>query len=221
MDTASVVRDHKFFTRDLSLDLPRLLEWTFDLDENIRSGKLNLKASEEILDYYKDKPAGAGTALLSYYNIFEMSNPQIDILKNAINDALMEACDYYGIDYDSEEWYLHGWYNRNAGEGMWDVSPLDHEDKWHEHMNGVGAPVFHGYYCVNAEPSVTVYKIFKNPENIKVNVNKNNRLVLSEVGHPHGMGNWRSSEERVTLAYDVAPRAYIGDEDAQTWTRLN
>jgi hypothetical protein len=46
-------------------------------------------------------------------------------------------------------------------------------------------------------------------------------MILSEVGHPHGMGNWRVSDQRITLAYDVAPRAYIGDEDAETWTRLN
>lgn len=221
MDTASIVKEHKFFTRDLSIDLSRLLTWTIDLDDRIRSGELEIGASKEMLDVYRNRTSGAGTALLSHYNIFEMGNPDLNILKNAINSALLEACEYYGIDYDSEEWYLHGWYNRNDKDGMWDVSPIDNEDKWHEHMNGVGAPVFHGYYCVNAEPSVTVYKIFKNPENIKVNVNKNNRMVLSEVGHPHGMGNWRVDDQRITLAYDVAPRAYISDEDAQTWTRLN
>lgn len=221
MDTASVVKDHRFFTRDLSLDLQKLTSWTLSLDNDIRSEKINIGASKEMLDVYRDNPGGAGTALLSHYNIFEMGNSDLDILKQNINDALKEACVYYGIDYNSEEWYLHGWYNRNSKDGMWDVSPLDHEDKWHEHMNGVGAPVFHGYYCVNAEPSITVYQIFKNPNNIRVNVNKNNRMILSEVGHPHGMGNWRVDTDRITLAYDVAPRAYISDDDAQSWTRLN
>mgnify|MGYP000570720641 CR=1 FL=1 len=221
MDTTSVVKEHKFFIRDLDTNLQSLYDWTINLDNNIRSGNININADKETLNVYKDRPSGAGTALLSYYNIFNMGNSEIEKLKNGIHDALKEACEYYGIDYNSEEWYLHGWFNRNAKEDMWDVSPLDHDDKWHEHMNGVGAPVFHGYFCVNAEPSVTVYQIFKNPNNIKVNVNKNNRLVVSEVGHPHGMGNWRSDETRITLAYDIAPRVYISDEDAQTWTRLN
>lgn len=213
------MKDHKFFIRDIDNDIESLLSWTLDLNERLVSGNL-VELDKSMLDAYKDSSSGAGTAFLSHYNIFEMGNPQIEKLKNAIHDALKEACIYYEIDYDSEDWYLHGWFNKNAKEDMWDVSPIDHQDKWHEHMNGVGAPVFHGYYCVNAEPSVTVYQVFKNPENIKVNVNKNNRLVVSEVGHPHGMGNWRVDGPRVTIAYDIAPRAYISDEDAQTWTRL-
>ncbi len=211
--------EHKFFVRDIDANLESLMSWTIDLDNSIRSGKLELEIPQEMLSIYKDRPSGAGTALLSYYNIFDMGNPDIEKLKNGIKSALLEACEYYGIDYASEEWYVHGWFNRNAKDDMWDVSPIDHEEKWHEHMGGVGAPVFHGYYCVNAEPSVTVYQVFKNPDNIKVNVNKNNRLVVSETGHPHGMGNWRSDEQRITLAYDIAPKSHIGQE-SENWTRI-
>ena len=213
--------DHRFFIEDLDIDLNSLSQWTIDLDSSIRSGQLDIGADSSLLDIYKDRSSGAGTALLEYYNIFNMGNADLDKLKNALNKNLKIACEYYGIDYNSKDWYLHGWFNRNAKDDLWDVSPIDHDDKWHEHMNGVGAPVFHGYFCVNAEPSVTVYQIFKNPENIKVNVNKNNRLVLSEVGHPHGMGNWRVDGDRITIAYDIAPREYISDDNAETWTRLN
>lgn len=221
MDTSSIKKEHRFFTRDLDNNLEELLPWVIEFDEKLRSGQIADDLDEEKLSIYKDRPSGAGTVFLSHYNLFSYGNPSLDALKDGINDALKEACQYYGIDYDSEEWYLHGWFNRNAKEDMWDVSPIDHDDKWHEHMNGVGHPVFHGYYCVNAEPSVTVYQIFKDPNTIKVNVNKNNRLVVSEVGHPHGMGNWRVDGPRVTIAYDVAPRSYISEENALTWTRLN
>ena len=34
---------------------------------------------------------------------------------------------------------------------------------------------------------------------------KNNRLVVSEVGHPHAMGDWDWSGPRITIAYDVQP----------------
>lgn len=214
------MKDQKFFIRDLDNDLELLSDWIIDFDDKLRSGEI-IELTDDMAKIYGNRPSGAGTALLSEYNLFEFDNPQIEKLKQALNDALHEACDYYEIDYDSQEWFLHGWYNRNAKEDMWDVSPLDNDDKWHEHMNGVGSPVFHGYYCVNAEPSITAYKIFKDPNNIKINVNKNNRLVVSEVGHPHGMGNWRVDGQRITIAYDIAPRTFISDEDAQTWTRIN
>ena len=43
------------------------------------------------------------------------------------------------------------------------------EKAWHFH-DKVGAPHFHGYYCVNAEPSITYYNI---NDNIVENHNKN------------------------------------------------
>ena len=82
------------------------------------------------------------------------------------------------------------------------VSPLKHEENFHDHMAGEGAPFFHGYYCVNAEPSITYYKVFGNDVE---NHNKNNRLILSEMGHPHAMGDWDWQGSRITVAYDVLP----------------
>jgi hypothetical protein len=60
---------------------------------------------------------------------------------------------------------------------------------------------FHGYYCVKAEPSVTHYKI--NNSTPFENINKNNRLILSEMGHPHAMADWEWDGPRITVAYDI------------------
>ena len=89
-----------------------------------------------------------------------------------------------------------GWFNINRAE----VGKLD----YHDH-GSPGAPNFHGYYSVNAEPSITHYKLFNDPSRIVDNVNKNNRLVISEVGHPHAMGDWDWSGPRITIAYDIVP----------------
>jgi hypothetical protein len=70
-------------------------------------------------------------------------------------------------------------------------------------MGGKGSPDFHGYYCVNAEPSVTFYLIDKVTE--FENININNRAVVSETGHPHAPDNWYSREPRITIAYDIIP----------------
>jgi hypothetical protein len=61
----------------------------------------------------------------------------------------------------------------------------------------------------------------KDPENIKVNVNKNNRAVLSEVGHPHGMGNWRVDGDRLTIAYDIIPIEDLPEKEHNSWVLLN
>jgi hypothetical protein len=112
---------------------------------------------------------------------------------------------------------LQGWFNVNyvdKGKGKLD---------WHEHSPH-GAPVYHGYYCVNAEPSETHYKINNREDLRKVNVNKNNRAVLSETSHPHAMGDWNWDGPRITIAYDVVPlKLLIDDESAieQHWAPLN
>jgi hypothetical protein len=103
---------------------------------------------------------------------------------------------------------VQGWFNINYNH----VGKLD----WHEH-GGNGAPHFHGYYCVKAEPSVTHYRVFD--EEIQ-NINKNNRAILSETGHPHAMGDWDWEGPRITIAYDVIPLRFIPTEWEQHWIPL-
>lgn len=222
MATAGVTMkmEHKFFVADIDNDLESLTLFVEDLESKLISGNL-VSLPDGIFDELTSE-FGSGTMALSYYNIFDYNNEGIDKLKETLVDLLKEACVYYGIDYSAHRWGLHGWFNRNDKTQMMDVSPIDNPNNFHEHLNGIGAPNFHGYYSVEAEPSVTVYKINKDPENIRVNVNKNNRVILSEVGHPHGMGNWKSDSPRITIAYDIVP---VSDEELETdksyWTILN
>lgn len=215
-------KPHRFFIKDLDNDLPSLNAWITDLDLKLRSHNL-VPLPEGIFDELDrlNTDFGSGTMALAHYNIFSYDNPSIDILKESLKELLKDACKYYEIDYYAYTWGLHGWFNRNDKSQMADISPIDNPDNFHEHLDGIGAPNFHGYYAVNAEPSVTVYKINKDSDSIIVNVNKNNRAILSEVGHPHGMGNWKGQEPRITIAYDITP---ITDRDLEVnrdyWTIL-
>jgi hypothetical protein len=107
---------------------------------------------------------------------------------------------------------IQGWFNVNeSGNGKLN---------WHEH-GGPGAPDFHGYYCVSAEPSSTHYIVFDQEVE---NINKDNRAILSEMGHPHAMGNWDWQGKRITVAYDVTPLKTLksaGYENEQHWIPLN
>lgn len=194
----------KFFERYLDNDLDALFDYLQNKQQEILSGKIAGIPVDKIKDY--DIYNGPSTQLGSYYNIFDFENESILKLKDALRSATQEACEYYGIDFDSKNYHIHGWFNldyqspENRDEG---VSPLKHAEHYHDHMGGDGAPTFHGYYCVNAEPSITYYKIDRVTD--FENINKNNRAVISETGHPHGRDDWYSEKPRITIAYDIAP----------------
>jgi hypothetical protein len=145
------------------------------------------------------------------YNIFHYPNKEISTLLSSIRQLTKEACEYYGIDFDKQRYMIHGWFN------LWKLLSTEKiEDKsWHFH-DKVGAPNFHGYYCVNAEPSITHYRI--NGKSFD-NINKNNRAILSETGHEHAPGDWLNGHDRITIAYDVLP---IGPtiNSGRDWIRL-
>jgi hypothetical protein len=189
-------KEHKFFERNLDIDLVELskfLEEKYLLIENATlPGVTSMENDQGIFI----ESGSLSTVKWKEYNVFQFYHASLHKLYRAISDTVKEACEYYDVDFNKQNYYIQGWFNINRAE----VGKLD----YHDH-GSPGAPNFHGYYCVNAEPSVTHYKLFNDPSRIVDNVNKNNRLVVSEVGHPHAMGDWDWSGPRITIAYDVQP----------------
>ena len=201
----------------LDNDLSLLTEYLLRIEKDlIFTDKFNVPS--EIQDKFKVSPFGATTAMFNFYNIFNFDNSAIKNLKSSLVDLTKKACKYYEIDYSSSDYMINGWMNIDYGSayGNNPYNP-DETENFHDHGNGGGAPVFHGYYCVNAEPSSTFYLIDR--KNIFENINKNNRLILSETGHPHNIGNWTWEGPRITIAYDIAPKNidYVSDG----WISLN
>lgn len=197
----------KFFERFLDNDLEELFNYLVEKQKEILSGDMPGISKEKVAGF--DIYNGPSTQLCNEYNIFDFDAESIKKLKDALKSATKEACDYYGIDFDKENFHIHGWFNLDyqSPEDRSDgVSPIKNSEHYHDHMGGEGAPVFHGYYCVNAEPSVTYYKIDRLVD--FENINKNNRAVLSETGHPHGRDDWYSEIPRITIAYDIAPNGH-------------
>jgi hypothetical protein len=128
--------------------------------------------------------------------------------------------EYYGYDFEKQNYYLRGWFNLDHKDEYNLVSPLNKPEHFHDHSDGLGMPFLHGYYCVNAEPSSTFYQINKNTENVFENINKNNRAILSETGHPHGRNDWYEEKPRITIAYDITPRAFLENVEDATWIKL-
>lgn len=206
---------HKFFEKFLDNDLDDLYNYLENKQQEMLEDNIFNIPESELSKY--NKYNGPTTQLGMYYNIFDFDHDGIKKLKEALAEATKEASEYYGIVYEEQKYKIHGWYNLDPKtEGGGGVSPLKNNIFYHDHMGGEGAPIFHGYYCVNAEPSITYYLI--NGETQFENINKNNRAIVSETGHPHGRDDWYQDKPRITIAYDIAPS--ISDAPSDIWCYL-
>lgn len=203
-------KPHKFFERFLDNDLDLLakeLQERYDKIQNAEIPGVRPLSNDEI---WKESNS-VSTMKWREYNVFQFYSEGIYSLYRNIQSMVREASEYYEIDFDEQKYMIQGWFNINHARN----GKLD----WHDHGPN-GAPDFHGYYCVNAEPSTTHYITFGKEVD---NHNKNNRAILSEMGHPHAMGDWSWGGPRITIAYDVIPLKDLlmaGMDQEQHWLPL-
>lgn len=207
-------KPHKFFERYLDNDLDKLaafLEEKYKLIQNAQlRGVDDLGKKEE----YWLESGSVSTVKWREYNVFQLYSPEIYNIFKGLSSVVREACDYYEVDFDKQQYMVQGWFNINHA----DAGKLN----WHDH-GGPYAPHFHGYYSIKAEPSITYYKINDGVDRVVENHNKNNRLIVSEMGHPHAMGDWSWEGSRITLAYDIEPLQSLIQNDStieQHWIPL-
>ena len=207
MESSSKSRmPHKFFERSINNDLSQLSSFLLQRYKEIEEGvRLKGERNKETL---WDDSQSESTRQWDKYNVFQFHSVEIFNLFRSLREMTIEACDYYKIDFHAQNFIVQGWFNINyAKKGKLD---------WHEH-GGDGAPFFHGYYCVSAQPSNTHYRVF---DKEVTNVNKNNRAILSETGHPHAMADWDWDGPRITIAYDVVPLEYVRENWQQHWVPM-
>lgn len=202
---------HKFFERFLDNDLKELALQLSDRYKRIDRAEVPGVSSLGQNELWQSSNS-ISTIKWREYNVFQFHIDGIRKLYDSVSDMVHEACEYYGINFEEQQFMLQGWFNINEAHN----GKLD----WHEHGSS-GAPNFHGYYSVSAEPSITHYVVFDQEVE---NHNKNNRAILSEMGHPHAMGDWNWSGPRITVAYDVIPfrslKTDIGMTQEQHWVPL-
>ena len=185
-------RPHKFFERYLDNDLQILSAELQDRYAKIEMAKVIGTSLTKDSEAWKESNS-VSTMKWKQYNVFQFHLYELHKLFKAVREMTIEACNYYNLEFEKQFYMVQGWFNINyAGKGKLN---------WHDH-GPIGAPNFHGYYSVNAEPSVTYYRIFDNEIE---NHNKNNRAILSEMGHLHAMADWDWEGPRITVAYDIVP----------------
>lgn len=198
------VKPQKFFFRDLDLNLNEITEdLKIEYDRIAKCEMFGIQPHSEELDIFTYSKS-VSTQKSREYNAFQMYYHWMHDLYSAVVDMTREACNYYEIDYNSEQWVAQAWFNINSTEKGGKLG-------WHDHLDpNIPINAFHGYFAVNAEPSQTHYMI---NDEIKINDNKNNRAVLSLMGFPHAMGPWEWEGERITIAYDVLPLKILQQKD--------
>ena len=209
------MKEHKFFERNLDNNLEDLTSELTDRYSMIKNVEIEGVTPVGENEVWKST-GSVCTMKWREYNVFQFHIEGIYNLYQSISDMMKEACDYYDIDFVKSKYMMQGWFNiNNAKDGKLD---------WHDHSApGDFAPLFHGYYCVNAEPSSTYYMLFNDPSKVVENPNRNNRAILSEMGHPHAQGDWSWDGPRITVAYDIVPfdriKTYPKDQE-QHWIPL-
>jgi hypothetical protein len=206
------MKDHKFFERFLDVNTDRLAEYLAYQYDRIQDQ--TLPGIKELGQGEIWTESGSlSTVKWREYNVFQFLNPDIYKLYKTIGEVMREACEYYELDFAKQEYMVQGWFNINHTK----KGKLD----WHDH-GGPYAPHFHGYYSVKAEPSVTYYRIFNDPEREVANHNIDNRMIISEMGHPHAQADWDWEGPRITVAYDIVPLKSLAQARAseQHWIPL-
>jgi len=204
------LQPHRFFEYTLENDLDLLVNELTDRYQKIEKAEVLGVTPLTGSEIWKESNS-VSTMKWQQYNVFQFHILGIRKLYNAVSEMVKEACEYYDIDFYEQDFMMQGWFNINYAKS----GKLD----WHDH-SPQGAPFFHGYYAVKAEPSETHYYAF---DEHKVNDNKNNKAILSEMGHLHAQGDWDWDGPRITVAYDIVPFKEIqlaGADQEQHWIPL-
>jgi hypothetical protein len=84
---------------------------------------------------------------------------------------------------------------------------------WHNHWLPQ-CNTWHGFYCVDCEPSKTTYRIPNKLDPFDI-ISENNLLVMSRSdGDQHRTWPWENEQkDRITIAFDIVPANRINNDD--------
>lgn len=193
-------KDHKFFERTLRPNESPVKEFA---DEWYQYLKNKHPGMGKALNYLEDTDGSAMMEFILSENVLGHYHPIANEILSEVRELTIEACEYYGIDYKKEKYYIHAWLNYAKGPR------IVHDDQIKLDDHGWNPKHFHGYYAINAEPSITFYELDEeykeHPSGLYPLENKNGRVLLSLNGYQHGVGTWPKDEFRITLAYNIMP----------------
>lgn len=187
-----IIEDY-IITQKLNLNLEQLKNSCFALHDIIKR-EFQPEESSQLPYFDNTSKLQFTTSLYESYNLLMYTFPQFHELYEEIRNLFRSVCTY------EERYYIQCWVNFYKKGDFID---------WHHHWPPQDN-AWHGFFCVDCEPSKTTYRI----PNVEYEVDvpsENNLLVLSRSGGDmHRTWPWEDeNRDRITIAFDIVPKGII------------
>lgn len=158
------------------------------LDQNFREKILSTEYKED-----EGKLSPITTQGFELYNLLMYGFDEFHSLYFEIQKIFRQ------VNKSDEKYYIQCWLNIYEKGNFVD---------WHDHYPPQ-CNTWHGFFCVDCEPSKTTYKLPNIEEPIDI-VSENNLLVLSKSsGDRHRTWPWEHEDrDRITIAFDIVPSTF-------------
>lgn len=187
------VYENYIITTKLNLNLVELKSSCYKMknliDENFKEKILDV-------DYVEDegKLSPLTTQGFELYNLLMYGFSEFHSLYFEIQKTFRQ------INTNNDQYYIQSWLNMYKQGNFVD---------WHNHYPP-RCNSWHGFFCVDCEPSKTTYRIpnVANPIDI---ISENNLLVISKSdGDSHRTWPWEFEDrDRITIAFDIVPLNFL------------
>ena len=159
------------------------------------------KMREHVNRWYSKVPDGneltANSSMYSetwvLYNFFIHPYPGVFELYSGLKKT------FRNIVNNNEPYYMQSWINFYNKDDVID---------WHKHWPGE-MKTWHGFYCVNAKNSTTVYRWPPSTEETHVECDDDLLVLNQSNGDIHKTLPWNEDVPRISIAFDIVPAENI------------
>jgi len=181
-------------TAKLNLDLTKITDSCYKMKSVIDK---HFKETIIAVDYAEDegKLSPLTTQGFEHYNLLMYPFDEFHSLYFEIQQLFKQ------VNQLDKKYYIRCWLNIYEKGNFVD---------WHDHFPAK-CDSWHGFFCVDCEPSKTTYQLPNISEPVDI-VSENNLLVLSKSnGDRHRTWPWEFiGRDRITIAFDIVPAKHTG-----------
>lgn len=169
-------------------------------DSSLKMEKLLQKHFYDKEQSYKSDSAESAKYFASY-NILLYCFPEFHNLYEGIRKTFHEIADKITPENNH---YIQCWLN---------VYREGDQIGWHGHWPSEKTS-WHGFYCVDCEPSKTTYRIPNGSSYNEIDVESvNDNLIIGKSDNDlHRTWPWEKDSPRITIAFDIVPARFIDNE---------
>ena len=194
---------NSLYSHDCSLDLQKLKLSCLKVENIVKD-----LTEDQIWGGLKGQPNPPNTIKKNnQYTFLSYPFPQVHNLYKAIQSFFYEAeKDYYSVNLKCN-YFIKSWINV-----YYENEFLD----WHGHFYEASR-AWHGFFCVDTEPSITSYR-FTDGFSLDAEC-KNNTIILGlSDTNKHKTQQWiEKNRPRITIAFDIMPEQNLKNYSSNLW----